>query len=231
MNSLRHIACTMDGNRRWARRQSVSMLQGYREGLAAAQRVVDYCLKHSIPYLSLFALSAENAQRSKEETQPIYALLCNEADSAIAQACKQEVHMRFVGDLSLCPPDVKAVCERITRETAHGKKLRVDILFCYGSKQELVHVAQSLINKVERKELSAQAITQELFEQHLWTYDTPMPDMMIRTGLVTRLSNFLLYQAAYAELYFPPCLWPDITHEHLDALVEQFTQCKRNFGA
>lgn len=225
---MQHLACIMDGNRRWARAHGIGSVG--KEGIDTAYRVVEWCLQKKIPYLSLFAFSLENFKRSPWEMEPLFALMVDEMAKRTDELVRNHIQIRFVGDRTLFPVHVRTACERLEAATRAGKRIIVQILFCYGSRQELLHACTKVAALIACGELKPETITTDLIAKHLWTAGVPDPDLLIRTGNVQRLSNFLLYQAAYAELYFPPILWPDLTEATLEEALSYFNSCKRNFG-
>lgn len=230
-NTLRHLACIMDGNRRWAYARKLPLFIGHRHGLDAVVRVIDFCLDHHIPYLSLYLFSLENMQRSAEETRHLFTWIVDEADRFIRDAHEKNLAVRFVGDRTLFPLKVRNAVTRIEQETAAGNALSVDLLFCYGGQQEIVQAVQHIAHAIQRGGLSADMVTQETVERSLWTFPAPPPDLIIRTGGYSRLSGFQLYHAAYAELRFLNCLWPDLRTEDIQKVVDEFYQCVRKFGS
>jgi len=227
---IKHLACIMDGNRRWARRKGILPWYGHREGADVVRTVIEACLNHGIEHLSLYAFSIENFKRSEQENGYLFKLIIEEASAVLSECVTQSIRVRFIGERSLFPSGVAETCERLERETAHCTKMHVNFLFCYGAQQELVSAVRRIVADVEDGQICSSELSEELIERHLWTAGIPAPDLIIRTGGVRRLSNFLLYQAAYSELYFLDCLWPDLTRKHLDDAVAYFNSCKRNFG-
>lgn len=230
MNNLKHLACIMDGNRRWAYARGIPAVMGHREGVHSIDRVAKFCLKKQIPHVSFYVFSIENLQRSLEEKTFLYQLIVHESTRIIRQAQEQDIRVRFLGDKDLFNSAVKEVCQQIEHDTRAGTKLTADMLFCYGGQQEIVHAMQMLARDVEAKKIGAADITQRYIEQYLWTHDSPPPDLIIRTGGFQRLSGFHLYHAAYAELRFLECLWPDLSEQDLVNTVNDFYRCQRRFG-
>lgn len=227
---MQHLAIIMDGNRRWVRKQGFTHVNQLDGGATSLEAAVACCLTKKIPYLTVYALSIENLKRADATLSDLYFLLNSRADELIEKLSKKGVEMRFVGDRSLFAPEVKESIERIEKATKGGKSLKINALFCYGGQQEIVATAQKLAEKVAAGELHPQQITQNMFENHLWTTDFPAPDLIIRSGGAKRLSNFLMYQAAYAEFAFLDALWPDVTQQDLEQLVDGFSRVQRNFG-
>lgn len=232
MNTIKHLACIMDGNRRWAKKHGWLPWDGHREGLNAARRVVDFCLIQSIPYLSLYTFSLENFRRPQDELNFLFRVLLQEAKKQLIAECVHKgVRVYFVGDRAKFPQEMLSVCEEIEQKTKEGCSLRVNLLFCYGGQQEIISGIQDIIHKVKSGQIAEQDVSQELFERSLWTAEIPEPELIVRTGGIRRLSNFLLFKAAYSELFFLDCFWPEITHDHLGDVIESFYMRQRNFGS
>lgn len=227
---IKHLACIMDGNRRWAKKQNRVPWYGHKEGVEAVKRVVRFCLEQQISYLSLYTFSLENFRRSPIEQQFLFKLLVEEAERGIDEFIQNEIGIQFVGDRTLFPQEVIPACQMIEEKTAHLNKLKLNFLFCYGARQEIVSSIKTVITDVQEGRLQTQELTEELFQQYLWTGAMPEPDLIIRTGGFKRLSNFLLYQSAYSEFCFLDCLWPELTTQHLQEAVAEFVACRRNFG-
>lgn len=220
----------MDGNRRWALQQGLVSWFGHKKGLSAIQRVIDFCLAKQIPYLSLYAFSIENLQRSQDEQRYLFEVLAQEALQDLETFKRKNICIRFIGDRTLFPARVIPVCETMERETASGNALQVNFLLCYGGRQEIVDAAQRIACEVAQGNLQSADITTAVFEKFLWTSGIPSPDLIVRTGGQQRLSNFLLFQCAYSEFYFLDCLWPDISVQNLEAALIYFDNCRKNFG-
>ena len=227
---IQHIAFIMDGNLRWAKARGLQVLYGD-QSKEAIKTAINYCLEHAIPYASFYAFSLENIKRPDQETRFIFNTTIEVIEEILPHFIQENIQLRFVGKRDLFPADVLQAVEKIEATTQAHTRLHVSILFCYGSQQEIVSATQKIAQKVATGELKPEAITQAVFESHLWTAPLPAPDIIIRTGGVTRLSNFLLYQAAYAELYFLDCLWPDLTTEQIEHVVNQYKKTIKNFGA
>lgn len=229
---IKHLGCIMSGNRTWAKRQGWLPVMGYKYGVQAIRRVLDFCLKKEISYVSLYTFSIENFKRPEQEKNYLFEVLAKEEfNSMLEDALKKGVRIRFIGDRSLFPVSVASMFSQAEERTAQLKNLTVNFMFCYGGRQEIVHATKVIAQKIKNNELSIDAITQELFSQQLWTEDIPDPDLIIRPDGEKRLSNFLLYQAAYAELYFLDCMWPGLSDQHLEDAWEYYNHVKRNFGA
>jgi len=228
---VNHLACIMDGNRRWAMQQGLMSFLGHRKGFDAVKRVIDFCLEKEISYLSLYAFSLENLQkRSQEEQRYLFEGLAQEALQDLEMLKRKNICIRFIGDRTLFPASVRPVCEKIEYETASGTALQVNFLLCYGAQQEIADAAKRIAIEVAQGNVLPQDITAEFFEKFLWTSGIPSPDLIIRTGGDVRLSNFLLFQCAYSELFFSDTLWPDISSTELESALIYFDKCRKNFG-
>lgn len=218
----------MDGNRRWARAHGFGSVG--REGIDTAYQVVEWCIQKKIPYLSLFVFSLENSKRPSWEIEPIFALMIDEMAKRTDELVRNQIQIRFVGDRAQFPAHLRGACEQLEKATHAGNRIIVQLFLYYGARQEVLEACRRVVEAVSRGDLKPAAISADIFEKELWTAGIPDPDLIIRTGKVQRLSNFMLYQAAYAELYFPAILWPDLTHDILEEALVYFNSCKRNFG-
>lgn len=223
---ITHLACVMDGNRRWAKLQGQMPWTGHKAGAQTVRIAVDFCLQYQIPYLSLYTFSLENFNRSEHERSYLFDLVMQQAESYVPEFIAQGIKIRFIGNLSLFPESVQEVCARVEQQTAQGLKLQVNFLFGYGARQEIFAAAQLLAQKIA----AGIAVTQVDLESGLWTAGIPDPDLIIRTGGVQRLSNFLLYQGAYTEIRFLDTLWPDVTADQLYYAVVSAVQAQKNLG-
>ncbi len=226
---IQHIGFIMDGNRRWAKAHGLEMLYGD-QSKEALKTAISYCLETAIPHVSFYAFSLENIKRSSHETSFIFKTTIETIEEILPHFIEEKIKLRFIGQRELFPVDVLSSVEKIEAATASYKRLNVSILFCYGSQQEIVAASQKIALKVLNGELPPEEITKEVFAEYLWTAPMPTPDIIIRTGGVKRLSNFMLYQAAYAELYFLDCLWPDLTKTDIETIVANFKKTPKNFG-
>ncbi len=226
---IQHIAFIMDGNRRWARAQGIQALYGD-ESKKAVETALAYCLKQAIPFLSLYTFSLENMKRSSSETEYVFNLAVENIEKMLPLFIEKNIKISFVGERAVFPESLLHTIKTVEEATKTAAKLHVSILFCYGGQQEIVQAAQTIAYKVARQELDPAAITPELFKNYLQTAPVPFPELIIRTGGCKRLSNFLLYQAAYSELYFLDCLWPELTEQDITTCVEQYKTIKKNFG-
>ncbi len=227
---MQHLACIMDGNRRFAKRHGWKPWIGHKKGVDAVRMAIDFCVKKNIKFLSLYTFSIENFKRSEDEKNYLFSLLVEQAKKHINEFIQKGIQVRFVGNRSLFPQDVIKACQEVEEQTQQGVTLQVNFLFCYGGQQEIVHAAKKISQSVQKGELLTEDIDEKTITNALWLGDAPPPDLIFRTGGVNRLSNFLLFQSAYAEFYFSDNLWPEVTHNDLQIAFDRFNQCKRNFG-
>lgn len=227
---LQHLACIMDGNRRWARQRGMAPWEGHYHGIEKVKLIVEFCIKKNIKYLSLYTLSPENFSRPAQELEHIFDLMRREADKGSAEYIKEGIRVRFIGDRSLFPDYLISSLEQIENETSQMDRLHVNLFFCYGGRQEIAAAMQTMGKKIKEGTLDPASITPQVYESFLWTAQIPDPDLIIRTGCVSRLSNFMLFQAAYSELYMLNCYWPDVTQDDLENIYQWYLQTKRSFG-
>ena len=228
--SPQHIALIMDGNRRWATKKGVGLFYDD-SSKKAVYTSLAFCLKNNISYCSLYAFSLENlTSRSAVLRERIFDLLIDVCINEVEKLSGKGIKVRFVGQRDLFPARVLPAIEHLEKKTAQNSTLQLNILFCYGAQQEVVSACKGIAQKVAAGTLPVDQITSATITDFLWTADSPAPDMIIRTGGVTRLSNFLLFQAAYSELMFLDCLWPELTESHLQDCLTRFHYTARNFG-
>jgi len=220
----------MDGNRRWAQQRGLATFMGHSKGAETVKLIAQFCIQHTIPFLSLYAFSIENFNRSDIEKTFIFDLIADELEKNLPQFMQDGMRVRFIGDRSLFPSHLVPIIEEVESKTALCTKLSLNFLFCYGGRQEIAQATRSLARQVQAGIITPDEITPALFAQHAWTQDVPDPEIVIRPGAQTRLSNFLLFQSAYSELFFLDTLWPDITTKILEDVLQQFKQRRRNFG-
>lgn len=216
---ISHIAFIMDGNGRWAKKRGFPREFGHKHGVDAFKRMVEACDKIGVHCVTVYAFSTENWKRPKREVDAIMNLL----DEYLGRDCPQNLSIRIIGDISVLEPRLQDKIRKIQDATA-GRKNILNIAINYGSRAEIVHACNQLI--LEGKT----SVTENDIISKLYTSDCPDPDLIIRTGGDIRISNFLLWQAAYSELYFTDTLWPDMTEEDLLIAVENFNKRKRRYG-
>ena len=227
---MQHLAIIPDGNRRWAKKNKLRSLLGHQKGMDAFEVATKFCIKNKIKYLSIYSFSLENFNRSEEEKSYLFDLLIKQTQTKLASFIKNGIRIRFIGDRSYFPKKVVPAIAELEEKTKHLDTLNLNLLFCYGAKLELVHAAKELAKKVKAGILDVDDIDENQISNSLWTANMPDPDLIIRTSGRCRLSNFLLYQAAYSEFMFLDCFWPEITHGHLQNCFDEFKNIQRNFG-
>ena len=228
---IQHLGIIMDGNRRWACKQGFKPWIGHRHGIKPLKMSVEFCLKHTIPYLTVYALSLENLNRPEEELNYLFDVLAPEVlEQELKKLGELGVKVRFIGDRNRFPVRLRERIAHVEQSTEHNTRLLFTWLFCYGGQQETVAAAQALCAEILSGGETAEAITKERFEKHLWSFGVPQPDLIVRTGYVSRLSNFLSYASAYSELYFLNKYWPEVTEQDLNGAIRFFAQEKRTFG-
>jgi undecaprenyl diphosphate synthase len=226
----RHVAIIMDGNGRWARERNLPRPLGHRSGMKAVREVVAGALEAGVSVLSLFAFSQENWNRPTGEVQALMALLQEYIAREAAELKAQGVRVLVLGDLSRLTPRAASAVDQLMAETAANDRLRLNLFISYGGRAELVRAARLLARDVRDGRLDVEAISEETLQSRLYTWDCPDPDLLIRTSGEQRISNFLLWQVAYAELYMSPVLWPDFTRRHLFEAILAFQARERRFG-
>jgi len=217
------IGIILDGNRRWAKEKELPSLEGHRRGFETLKETARWALARNVPHLAVYAFSTENWNRPAEEVTGLMGMIKDAADSDMSDLVKEGVRLRFVGDFERIPQDVRDVLEKIESESVSNMRLTLWVCLSYGGRAEIIAAAHGA-------SAHEGVLTEELLRQHLWTSAMPDPDIIIRTGGQRRLSNFLLWQSAYSELFFLDMLWPDFTEQDLDGVLLEFTNRKRNFG-
>jgi undecaprenyl diphosphate synthase len=227
---LRHVAIIMDGNRRWADKHGRPRFLGHKEGVQALKRLVKHVTQKRLEYLTVYAFSSENWQRGKEEVDYLMQLFNEVLKFEIDELAKSGARLSFIGDLADMPPDLQQGLRRATEKTANNTGLRLQVALNYGSRLELTQAVQAIAARVAAGELQPHEISTEMISENLYTAGLPDPDLMIRTGGEMRLSNYLLWQSAYTELYVTQRLWPDFSPADFDAAVEDFSARQRRYG-
>jgi undecaprenyl diphosphate synthase len=225
-----HIAIIMDGNGRWARGRALPRPFGHKAGMQSVREVVEGALAAGVEILTLFAFSNENWQRPADEIGALMELLEEYIAREMADLKTQGVTVRFLGDLDRLPAAQRAAVERLMAHTEGGERLALNICISYGARAELTRAARLLAEAARAGELDPADIDEEMLARRLYTAAFPDPDLLIRTSGELRLSNFLLWQLAYAELFVTPVLWPDFRREHLWEAILEYQRRDRRFG-
>jgi undecaprenyl diphosphate synthase len=229
-NVPRHIAIIMDGNGRWARGRHMPRVFGHRSGMSAVREVIEGAVEAGVEYLSLFAFSRENWDRPAAEVEALMDLLVEYVGREADELAAKGVQVRVLGDLTRLSSRATAAVDEVIRRTAGNQRLVVNLFISYGARDEIVRAARSLARDAADGRLDPAAITDELLSSRLYTADCPDPDLLIRTSGEQRLSNFMLWQLAYAELFITQVLWPDFTRADLFGAIEDFQRRDRRYG-
>jgi undecaprenyl diphosphate synthase len=225
-----HLAIIMDGNGRWAQQRRLPRIVGHRKGIETVQAVIDECLVLGIRHLTLYAFSSENWGRPRDEVDALMGLLGSFLQKELPQMMARGIRLHAIGEVSRLPGKVRKILEQILARTADNRELVLTLALSYGGRNELVRAARSLAREAAAGRLDPEAIDESLLSSVLDTAGFPDPDLLIRTSGETRISNFLLWQAAYAEFVFLEVLWPDFSAAHLRAALGEFARRQRRFG-
>ena len=225
-----HVAIIMDGNGRWARKHKLSVSRGHRQGTETLREIIRHTDDLGIRALSLYAFSTENWNRSEEEVAALMQLILDFFASEIDELDEKNVRILILGDKNALPPKQQETLKEAERRTERNTGLHLNIAINYGGRAELVKAAREIAVLVQKGEMLADDITESTISDHLYTKGQPDVDLLIRTSGEQRLSNFLLYQNAYAEFVFPDTLWPDFTVHDYDLALEAFAHRERRFG-
>ncbi|MUM76115.1 di-trans,poly-cis-decaprenylcistransferase [Pseudodesulfovibrio sp. F-1] len=221
-----HVAIIMDGNGRWAKQRGLPRTEGHRAGTEAARAVVTRCRELGVGYLTLYTFSKENWARPKDEVRTLFDLLTTFLTREESSLVKQSIRLKVLGELEDMPLAVRQALKHVMRRTAHCEAMTLNLALNYSGRDEIVRAAKALL----AKGVAPEAVTEERFEAELWTAGQPDPDLIIRTSGEQRLSNYLLYQCAYAEFYFTDTYWPDFTPDELDKAIAELAGRRRRFG-
>ncbi len=226
----RHIAVIMDGNGRWAQSQGHDRLYGHNNGIKSVRSTIDRCARIGVEFLTLYVFSAENWGRPQDEVEGLMALLCQAIRDEAEELAKKGIRMKAIGDRESMPEGVVRQLDWIEEETAGGETMTVLLAINYGSRNEMARAAKMIAAEVAEGRCTPDEVTCEKVSRYLYTAGCPDPDLLIRTGGEYRLSNFLLWQAAYAELYFTETYWPDFGADQLDEAIAEYGRRERRFG-
>ncbi|MET0005192.1 MAG: isoprenyl transferase [Candidatus Thiodiazotropha sp.] len=226
----RHIAIIMDGNGRWAKKRGLPRYAGHPAGVEAVRGVVEACVELQIPVLTLFAFSSENWQRPQKEVNLIMDLFLRSLKKEVRRLDRNHVKLKVIGDRSAFATNLQAQIDEAEQQTASNQGLLLQVAANYGGRWDITQAAKRLAEQVQSGEISPDQIDEERFPQNLCITNLPEPDLFIRTGGEQRISNFLLWQCAYTELYFTDLLWPDFNRKALDEALHDFSCRQRRFG-
>lgn len=226
----KHIAIIPDGNGRWAQKRGLPRKVGHREGSMALKRIVIYCSKIGIDYLTIYAFSTENWKRPQSEVEALMSLLLEFLRNAEKELDGSNVRIRVIGNISGLPNEMQQEIARVEKFTGVNTGLNLNIALNYGSKEEILHVVKEISKKVKENKLSIDAIDESVFEKYLYTSGIPDPDLLIRTSGEQRISNYMLWQCAYTEFWFTNELWPDVNEGHIEEAIKVFEKRNRRYG-
>ena len=226
----KHLAIIMDGNGRWAESKGRNRIHGHSHGVRAVQEVVEEAVQLNIEYLTLYAFSTENWSRPKEEIGVLMKLLVNTLRSEFEKLLENRIRLNVIGNIDQLPEIVRNELEYVTDQTKNNTEMTLTLALSYGGREELANVFKHLAYKIKDNIISPEKIDQSIINEHLYTQNLPDVDLLIRTSGEKRISNFLLWQIAYAELYFSKVLWPDFTKKHLHRALISYQKRERRFG-
>ena len=229
-NLPKHVAIIMDGNGRWAKSQNKERTFGHKNAIKAVREAISACNEVGIPYLTLYTFSTENWNRPTEEVDPLMNLLSSTLLQEAEEIFSKGIRIRAIGDLEALPEDVRNQLYNIMELTKNNTKGNLTLALSYGSQKEILNAVKELCKKVKNGDINQNDIDEKLFEQHLYTKEIPPVDLLIRTSGEVRVSNFLLWQIAYAEMQFIDVLWPDFTKETFFQCILDYQTKERRFG-
>lgn len=225
-----HIAIIMDGNGRWAKKHLLSRIKGHEKGSEAVRTIVRACRKFGITYLTLYAFSTENWQRPQSEIDALMTLLIKFLRSEQRELLENDIRLHGIGQIGRLPPAVQETLHETMNLTKNNSALQLNLALSYGGRAELVHMAREIAKKSKSGAIDPDTITSETVAEHLYTKGIPDPDLLIRTGGEMRISNFLLWQIAYCEIYVTSTFWPDFGQDEFCEILKDYQRRERRFG-
>jgi undecaprenyl diphosphate synthase len=225
-----HVAIIMDGNGRWAKQRLLTRIKGHEKGSDAVRAIVRTCREIGIPYLTLYAFSTENWLRPKSEVDALMILLDKFLKSELKEMLANNIRLLTIGEVERLPLNVQKSLQRTIMATKDNTALNLILALSYGGRSEIVRMVQALAGKVKNGQFDPEAITPERVVEHLFTHDIPDPDLLIRTSGEMRISNFLLWQIAYTEIFVTPTLWPDFGKDEFFDILKDYQSRQRRFG-
>ena len=226
----RHIAIIMDGNGRWARKRSLNRIRGHKEGTESVRNIVRACREIGVEVLTLYAFSTENWQRPRQEVTALMSILKSFLKSELAEMMENNILLNAIGDIERLPGNVLKVLREVMEETRQNQAMILNLALSYGGRNEIVRASKKIATQIKAGRLQPEEITEELFSDYLYTHGMPEPDLLIRTSGEMRISNFLLWQIAYAEIFVTQTLWPDFRREELIRILHDYQKRERRFG-
>lgn len=227
---IKHIAFIMDGNRRWAKKRALPVIAGHRKGAEKLIEIAKELKKTDIRYMTVYAFSTENWNRDPAEVNGLMDLLNHYLDTSFKELQENDVKIKFIGERYMLNDDIVQKMNKIEKDTENNQSVELLVALSYGGRQEIVHTARQLAQKVQDGALSVEQIDEKQIADCLYTAGVPDPDLMIRTSGEERISNYLLWQLAYTELYFTQTLWPDLTMAELSDIFENYKNRERRYG-
>ena len=229
-HNVEHIAIIMDGNGRWAKKQGLPRSMGHKKGAEIVKEIAKAANEKGVKFLTLYAFSTENWGRPKDDVDTLMSLLRQYLKTDLSELKKNNIRIRFIGERNMLDADIVQNMHRLERETQDNTGMCLCLAISYGARQEILQAAQKLAALVKNGDLSESDVDIQNFSAMLYTHEMPDPDIVIRTSGEQRISNFLLWQAAYAEFFFTKTLWPDFSAQELDDIIEQFKSRERRYG-
>jgi len=226
----RHIAIIMDGNGRWAKQKGMMRVFGHENGTKSVREIVETCAKLGVENLTLYAFSTENWNRPKAEVETLMNLLMNALKKELPTLQENNIRLGAIGEVGMLPAKAKKRLDEVIEKTENNTRMTLTLALSYGSQAEIIRAVRAIADKVKNNIISSADINESVINQHLYTQNLPDVDLLIRTSGEHRISNFLLWQIAYAELYFTEVLWPDFRAEHLHAAIADYQKRERRFG-
>ncbi len=229
-NLPRHIAIIMDGNGRWAKKKLLNRISGHMQGVRAVREVVTACRELGIKVLTLYAFSIENWKRPSDEVKALMGLLKEYLQKECEEMVRNNIRLNAIGRTEDLPPDVQRTLEETKKRTEHCDGMLLNLALSYGGRSEILHAVQGILSEFQQGRIRPEEITIQRFSQYLWTRGISDPDLLIRTSGEFRISNFLLWQIAYTELYVTDTLWPDFDRSELVKAISDYQSRERRFG-
>ncbi len=226
----RHVAIIMDGNGRWAKQRSKPRLYGHKVGVDSVQTIVESASELGVEVLTLYAFSTENWKRPADEVGGLMGLLKTYLQRELSRMLKNRIRLTCIGDIEKLPKDVRDVLQKTITDTAENDKLTLNLALSYGGRAELIRAIRTIATEVSAGDINTDDIDENLIDNHLYTAGLPEPDLLIRTGGEARLSNFLLWQASYAEIYFTDVMWPEFREQAFADAIAEYQGRERRFG-
>lgn len=227
---LKHIAIIMDGNRRWAKERHLPSAMGHQKGVSALQNTLKACHSFGVKYLTVYAFSTENWNRPQEEVNFLMGLLANTIKNELLELDENDVRIKFIGNISALNEDLQSILRDSEEKTKDNNGVNLQIAFNYGARMEITNACRQIAEDVKNGKLNPDEITENTISERLYTSDIPEPDLLIRTGGEKRISNYLLWQLAYSEIYVTDIYWPEFDKNALAEAVTEYSNRTRRFG-